>query len=280
LYAGGTFSTAGGVAATNIARWTNNAWQPLAVDGLNGKVRALAVWDRFVYVGGDFTNFGAYVARWDMDAPTWNALGTGTNGGVHALLATEQGLYVGGSFTTAGGLFSPKVARWNYAGSWTVMPGLGPGPGIVKALGVVGSQLLAGGLFTTPNGAVNLARRSGNTWLPVIPNDLDGQVLSMETFQNEDGEDWLCVGGEFMTAGGRACGGLFGWNGTSHSYFDFGLSGSVLTLRTSVKALLSRTMSDGKHLFAGGHFTRAGTDGYQLAGMHASWLSDESPPGD
>jgi hypothetical protein len=42
LYAGGGFSSAGSVAATNIAQWNGSSWSPLG-SGVNDYVYALAV---------------------------------------------------------------------------------------------------------------------------------------------------------------------------------------------------------------------------------------------
>jgi hypothetical protein len=73
LVVGGRFHTAGGVAAANIARWDGAGWSPLG-DGLSGgefgpTVRALAVHNGSLYVGGDFTVAGtqpsSFIARWD-----------------------------------------------------------------------------------------------------------------------------------------------------------------------------------------------------------------------
>ena len=42
LYAGGDFTTAGGVSANCVAKWDGSAWRALG-SGLNSVVRALAV---------------------------------------------------------------------------------------------------------------------------------------------------------------------------------------------------------------------------------------------
>ncbi len=56
LYAGGYFTTAGGVAVSNIACWDLAAqtWSDLG-SGTNGVVNALAVLDGKLYAGGSFT---------------------------------------------------------------------------------------------------------------------------------------------------------------------------------------------------------------------------------
>ena len=76
LYAGGSFTTAGGVAANRVARWNGFSWSKLGA-GLSGGewdgwVRALTVFNdgtgAALYAGGYFTESGGrrtpYIARW------------------------------------------------------------------------------------------------------------------------------------------------------------------------------------------------------------------------
>ena len=68
LIAGGTFTTASGVAANYIARWDGSSWQPLGL-GLNNWVFTLTVYDDELIAGGSFTTAGGvtanYIARWN-----------------------------------------------------------------------------------------------------------------------------------------------------------------------------------------------------------------------
>jgi hypothetical protein len=108
LYAGGEFTSAGGVAASCIAGWTGNEWTSMTSDGdgITGYVYALAWCGNNLYAGGWFTSAGGVaannVAMWDGTA--WHALGDGTNGRVQALAWDGSNLYAGGAFTTAGGM--------------------------------------------------------------------------------------------------------------------------------------------------------------------------------
>lgn len=61
VYAGGVFTTAGKVAATNIAKWNGNSWLPLD-SGVKGGVSALAVSGSDLFVGGGFTTAGGKVS--------------------------------------------------------------------------------------------------------------------------------------------------------------------------------------------------------------------------
>jgi hypothetical protein len=66
LYAGGTFTTAGGSTANYIAKWDGTTWNPLG-SGMNNYVYALAGSGSSLYAGGWFTTAGgkvsAYIAK-------------------------------------------------------------------------------------------------------------------------------------------------------------------------------------------------------------------------
>jgi hypothetical protein len=73
LYAGGFFTTAGGVPASYIAKWDGNAWSPLG-SGVNNLVYALAAdGTGHLFVGGTFslagTNVSPFIAQANVVAP-------------------------------------------------------------------------------------------------------------------------------------------------------------------------------------------------------------------
>ena len=66
LYAGGTFTIAGEVFATNIAKWNGSSWSALG-SGIGGSASSGSVWSLAVlgsdlYVGGAFTSAGGKVS--------------------------------------------------------------------------------------------------------------------------------------------------------------------------------------------------------------------------
>ena len=82
LYAGGDFTTAGGVVANNIAKWDGTAWSPLGSgNGMNNWVFTLAV-DGAGYLvrRGAISprparSVANYIAKWNGTA--WSPLGSG-----------------------------------------------------------------------------------------------------------------------------------------------------------------------------------------------------------
>jgi hypothetical protein len=123
LYAGGLFTTAGGVTANYIAKWDGSAWSALGA-GMDNPVTALAVSGTTLYAGGWFTTAGGMTANWvaAWNGSAWSVLGSGMRGGslgppgcnVFALAADGSGhLFVGGRFSLAGTNVSPFIAQAN-----------------------------------------------------------------------------------------------------------------------------------------------------------------------
>lgn len=226
LYAGGSFTSAGGTPANRIARWDGSAWTPLG-DGLSGPVRAMAVFDdglgggSTLYVGGSFSSAGGAtaqnIAKWDGVA--WSPVGTGVNGTVYALLTLDAdsgvgpALYAGGSFTEAGGIAASRIAKWD-----------------------------------------------GTAWSP-LGTGVNSSVRSLALFDDGSG-DGLYAGGEFTVAGGVFASRIAKWDGTVWSPLGAGVEGGCCP---QVYALvpLDGLAGDDSSLYAGGGFSVSpGSDGF------------------
>jgi hypothetical protein len=128
VYAGGSFSIAGGIKAHNIAKWNGKVWIPLGegiIDSTDKyfKIVTLGV-DHTgnLYAAGSFNQIGGVmahnIAKWD--GSSWNSLGAGlyTNEGSNARVFTiafdrNGTLYAGGSFTSAGDSKARNIALWD-----------------------------------------------------------------------------------------------------------------------------------------------------------------------
>jgi hypothetical protein len=163
LYAGGSFTNVGGVAANWVAKWDGSSWSALG-SGISGGygVYALALSGSNLYAAGKFGNAGGIpannIARWD--GTRWWALRSGVgNGayGVYALAASGNALYAGGDFSTANGSVGNYIAKWDGT-NWTA---LGSGIGVVSsvtlvhALALSGNDLYVGGSFLTAGGKIS-----------------------------------------------------------------------------------------------------------------------------
>jgi hypothetical protein len=247
LYAGGEFTTAGGVPAKYIAAWNGSAWSGLG-SGMSGgpspSVYALAVNGTDLYAGGEFSTASGVtasgIAKWDGNA--WSALGSGMNGEVCALAVSGTNLYAGGQFTTAGGVPANSIAKWD-GSAWSA---LGSGMnvnGTVFALAVSGSNLYAGGYFTAAGGvtASSIAKWDGSVW-SALGSGINGTVYALAVSGTN-----LYAGGEFTTAGGVPANYIAAWNGSGWSALGSGMNNSVQALAVN-----------GTDLYAAGQFTSAG----------------------
>jgi hypothetical protein len=271
LYAGGDFTTAGGVTVNNIAQWNGATWSPLGV-GLNGDVRALTVFDDglgggpALYAGGLFATAGGVpvnrIAKWD--GTIWSALGGGTGGAVQSLTVFDDGLgggpalYAGGVFSVAGGL---NIARWNGAMWSPLSTGISSN---VLALTVFddgsGPALYAGGLFATAGGvpANHIAKWDGTIW-SALGTGMSGAVSpravnALAVFDDGlGGGPALYAGGFFTTAGGVPASNIAKWNGATWSPLGVGLNFEARAL-----TVFDDGLGGGPALYAGGFFTTAG----------------------
>jgi len=193
LYAGGGFSSMGGVGSTaGIAKWSGSAWSSIGtVAGGTVTVNALAVDSaNRLFAAGNFTSIGGTsltrIGRYNGSA--WSALGTGLNSDGLALVFGPNGvLYVGGFFTSAGGVAVNYVASWNGVSFAPLGSGF---DNFCYSLAIdTAGTLYASGGFTTANGITlpdSAARWNGSTWMP-LDIDLPGSAIAYEIYAARDG---------------------------------------------------------------------------------------------
>ncbi|PKL83487.1 MAG: hypothetical protein CVV24_04810, partial [Ignavibacteriae bacterium HGW-Ignavibacteriae-3] len=253
LFAGGTFTNAGGIAVNHIAKWNGTTWSDIG-GGVNGSVNAILVVGSDLYVGGSFTLAGNVsarnIAKWN--GSSWSALGDGTNGNVLAFAMVGTDLYVGGLFTTAGGINAKNIAKWNGT-NWSALGGgvIQNGSYGVLALASIGTDLYVGGGFWGTggaNGAYNIIKwnTANSIWSP-MSTGLNDRVYSLAVMNGE-----LYAGGGFGNSGGfNAVNHVAKWNGSNWSPLGNGTTGSVTGWNWSLAA-------SGTDLFVGGQYATAG----------------------
>lgn len=274
LYAGGQFTTAGGKAAGNIARWDGYAWSALG-GGANNHVNALALGpDGALYAGGAFTAISGTgaggVAHWQNGQ--WNQVGSGIQGAaaeVHALLFLEDELYVGGHFTHAGTTPALNIARWDGA-AWSALDsGITPVAASVYTLAHRNGILYAAGRFGSlySTTAVNIRSWNGSAWS--AEGIFNGPVRALAFTENGG----LAAAGAFTKAGSIKTAASYiavrtdsAWESPGH-----GLNDTVNTLVV---------LPDGS-LIAGGGFSMADSGAaHHIARWHKEqWSTLGSGPG-
>ena len=304
LYVGGWFTTAGGVAVNNIAKWDGSNWSALtgpSGTGTDDRVRDLVVYDDgdgpALYAGGLFTTAGGVavnnIARWD--GSSWSelagALGTGTSGEIETFEIYDDGsgtaLYAAGSFDSAGGVVVNNVARWDGA-AWTALNGpSGTGTvGLVMSLAVFddgsGARLFAGGALFVAGGvqADYIASWDGSNWSPLTGTSgsgVDYFVRTLCVFDDGNGEE-LIVGGAFRSADGMTANQIVSWDGSSWTQLNTISGNGVNSL---VEAFEVFDDGSGSALYVGGWFRQAGDRTVHRIGRWdgADWTPLTGPAG-
>lgn len=257
IYAGGAFTSMGGVANTSrIAYWdpADLAWHAMGT-GANATVRGIAVGpDGSIYASGDFTLMGGVantvrIAKWNGSA--WSALGTGITTAssiAYAVAVAPNGdVYVTGDFLAP----ATRIAFWNgsvWAGLSTGLNDLGD----VLLFDYAGN-LYVGGDFTTAGGvaASHIAKWSGAAFTALAAG-LNSSVIGLAL--GLDGT--LYAAGAFTNTGYPY---IAQWNGTGWR----GLGAGIDNLGTGLLA-----SSDGL-LYVGGTFTASGN--YVFPDSFAIW---------
>jgi hypothetical protein len=145
VYAGGTFTSMGGVGSTNkLAVWNWNlatpAWESVGGGITTGtNINAFLVNDDgTVYIAGPSTNWGGvacnYITLWNGNS--FEPLGDGVDASANYLVKWRGHLVVGGIFSEAGGIdLAGRAALWN-GSSWCHIDIEPPASGVVTAMQV------------------------------------------------------------------------------------------------------------------------------------------------
>jgi uncharacterized delta-60 repeat protein len=270
---GGSFSSVGGVARSNIARLNVDGTLDTAFDpNVNDSVWSAAIQtDGRILIAGGFTTIGGTIrnriarvnANGTLDPGfTPNANGTVAN----MALQTDGRIVIGGTFTTVGGVTRNRIARLNADGA--LDPGFNPSAnGFVRTIAAqADGQILIGGDFSTVAGVTRtrLARLNANGTLDATFNP--GANSSVECLAVQaDGK--ILVGGYFWFIGGVS----------RYSFVRLNQSGTLdspfnADVETAVKSVAVQT--DGKILIGGNFSTVGGMTRNRIARLNADGTLD------
>jgi hypothetical protein len=219
IFAGGSFTVAGGAPGDYIAQWNGSQWVAVGTSPIALPVNALAI------DGSGIVYAGTYGGVWKWNGTSWSSLGS-VNGWVNALAIDGAGnVYAGGSFVAAGATMVNHVAKWN-GSSWSA---LGTGTNnTVNALAIDGSgNVYAGGKFNTAGGgsAQSVAKWNGSAW-SALGAGVGGTVYSLVV----DVAGNLYVGGMFTSAGLGYASRVAEWNGAFWAALNRGSSYTVSSM--------------------------------------------------
>jgi hypothetical protein len=266
LYAGGVFTNAGNVAATNIAVWNGSTWSSLgsgSANGVNAQVSALVFQGSDLYVGGSFGIAGGVtangIAKWNGSA--WTAVGnTGCKGGVGCLGFLGSDLYVGGPFTNVDGVNALALAKWNGT-SWSTWPTTDgvfqyPLNDTPNRMVVKNGSLYIGGIFGTGGDVIanHVVRYDGTNFYRLGTKPANGiSTPPINVSCIGQANDGIYVGGLFTAVGKTLANRIARWDGTNWYPVGGGTMGGTSTANR-VQAIAGR----GSEVFVGGTFTNVG----------------------
>jgi hypothetical protein len=159
LYAGGTFTNAGGVSVHNLAVWDGTSWGDVSggVSSYTGgiTVSTLTAHSDELYVGGNFSLAGSdtisCLARWNDVDSTWNPVGSGveyTGGITVSTIATaevDRDLIASISYKRTGdNAIIYELQSWD-GSDWTLLDAETAKP--INSVVSVNNALLVGGEF-------------------------------------------------------------------------------------------------------------------------------------
>lgn len=206
LFAGGSFSMAGGVPAANLATWDGAKWQA-AGPGTAFPIQAMVLHDGAVVAGGitwyRWWQTAAVVVEWTGER--WDQLLLHEGGWLRTLASFEGTLVAGGSFV-GGSALAWTGSEWIQFGE--ALGSLPCGGSLFCDTGVLSlvvheGKLIAGGRFDMdglhPNANLecNIAIWNGQAWTPLAA---ELEASGVKTLGTHGGD--LVVGLESLSQGG------------------------------------------------------------------------------
>ena len=236
LIALGWFTSIGGVAANNLARWNGSIWTPIGNDAFSSVGSGAALPDGGLVVSGFPRGSGSDgVFRWS--GTSWEELGqrNATFRDQPAVASLPNGDIVAAGFLASGGR---GVVRWN-GSEWTLLGSKLPFSVNEFAVLPNGDLVVAGSGNT---GVVPILRWDGSTWRPMAAQFTGNAFTSLTALPNGD----LVASGWFTSVDGVTATNIARWNGRTWSPLGSGLDSAAYGLAS---------LPDGQ-VFAGGFILR------------------------
>ncbi|MFA6402771.1 MAG: T9SS type A sorting domain-containing protein [Salinivirgaceae bacterium] len=272
LYAGGSFSVAGGIYTRNIAKWGGTQWESVGSsyeNGIKGRVFCILADSNNLYVGGYFGGAGTseayHIAKWD--GTHWSSIGIGVGGvpGAHvnALAKIGNYLYVGGYFSIVGddanydlpansmARFDLSTQRWEALGrSIEYVFGM---PGLVTTMDVYDNKIYVGGEFFSVDDTFyeNIAVLDQNKWTGIGENPNIGINGDIRTIKVINGE--IYIGGILQPDNTDETFAIMKWDGKT--WIGVGENLTAGSRYAYVNSIVPRDSG----MIVSGYFTKAGS---------------------
>lgn len=209
LWAGGQFSLAGDVPASNVAIWNGQRWAALG-DGLPNPVRELAATsDENMYALTEARAESGQLFYWDGE--TWTEIDASADGSISDIaVGPDDTVYATGMFTTIGGVTAPGLALLPPGGDWQALPTDATvlGDSTFGTIIAEEDHVCVAGYLSEVGGGV--ACLEDGAWVSYRANISNGGVKSLVVANGT-----LYAGGQFSVEGIDTGGGVAKWTGES-----------------------------------------------------------------
>ncbi|HXB10482.1 MAG TPA: hypothetical protein VNZ45_00735, partial [Bacteroidia bacterium] len=254
LYAGGNFTKANGIKASEIAVWNGTAWDSLGSGASTGSpVLTIAKFNNQIYSIGQFQHDSKdYLARWN--GAKWDTITKAKN--AYGIKSIGSYLYVYGGFDSIADVKASYIAKWDGTVWSAIDTTHWLNAGIADIISFQGDLYATGNFNNYNNTILQIAKWNGAQWLPVgsgFQGGIDwGNCFAI--FNNN-----LYVGGIFKKTEGNPGNGIVRWDGSA--FYDVG--GGISCCGTSqIESMLS--FNGG--LYVAGSFT-------DMSGVPAKYFS-------
>lgn len=269
VYAGGNFTAAGGVSASNIAVWNGSIWSAMS-SGPGGVVFSILPSTNGVYaVGAPFYNTSYYnspfFSLWNgsnwqsvpINFPQYTDWQTyiSSTVGMDALAVIGTNLFIGGYFSLGEYANFPNgytncnnILRFDGTTAWIMGTGLNSN---VTAMVALGTNLYVAGNFTNAGGvaASKIAMWNGTYWTNVGSGVVGTGVINRLATVGAN----LYAGGTFTNIGGVHSPYLAKWDGTNWNAMGSGISNPG-----AASSAVNGLTASGNSLYVSGNFRMAG----------------------
>jgi hypothetical protein len=259
IYVGGDFNTVlvNGITTNNLGKICRISLDDGSVNnmngGLNGNCNTIAIDSSDnVYVGGNFTDKGNFIAKWNPSTSSWSTLGTGLNNGLNGQCRTiaidsKNNVYAGGDFIDKG----KYIAKWNPTSSWSALS-----DGLNNTCFTIAidsdDNVYAGGSFTKLGNEETdmnrITKWKDSIWSPLLEGGINNGLNATCRTIAIDNDDNVYAGGAFTDKGSQ----IAKWtpNTSSWSELGTGLNGQCRTI----------AIDRNGNLYVGGFFTKLGDE--------------------
>jgi hypothetical protein len=258
LYAGGHFSTAGGITVKGIAKWNGTQWDSMGtlnISATSTNVKSILRYNGSIYALGGFYGLAnvAYLEKWN--GSSWDSIARVP--GALGMREYSNEIYVWGGFTQVGSQPINNIAKWN-GSVWNSVANDTNFNAFINDIEFYNGELyVIGGFYDSVSGKNQIAKWNGSRWVGLgngiynIGNDL----WCLKGYNNE-----LYVGGSFYESEGNAGNYIQKWDGSSWSDVGGGMAGQGNNPQSNatVEALQihnGKLYACGVFLYSGGVFS-------------------------